>query len=109
VYKWNYIWSKGVIETFQKIGFKNDQQFNQFILENSITKEDSRKKAKADEISPEINRIERTIRNLEYGILDNKEQFQFGFSVLAIISIIAFPFRYLLMAIRWSVKTINKK
>ncbi|MEZ4826981.1 MAG: hypothetical protein R3C61_11995 [Bacteroidia bacterium] len=107
IFNWNNVWEKELIEIIQDIGFKNGEEFNRFILDNSVANEDSNDKV--NEIRRKVNSIEKTIWGLKSRILDTKEQIRFGLIFFAIISTIAFPIRYLFFAIRWSIKTLKEQ
>ncbi len=109
IFKWNNVWSKEQKGIIKEIGSKNGNDFNQFILKNSLSNENIKNKSTADSLRSEINKLESQIRNKEYQRLDFDDQVQFALLFLIIISIIAFLFRYLSYSIKWSIRTLKQK
>jgi len=108
-YKWNNVWSQDVIKITKEIGFKDGKDFNQFIIEYSLNKQEQIDEENANKIRKNVDSLKRQIRYKENRLLDSEGQIYFGLICLIIMAIIAFPVRYLIYSIRWSMKTLKQK
>jgi len=109
VYKWNNVWSSDLIKIIKEIGFKDGTEFNQFVVKYSLTDNEIQDKSKADSLTNEIKTIESKIRTEDYKVMNFDDRFEFTLICLVIITVLAFPLRYLIYSIKWSVKTLKQR
>jgi len=93
----------------KKIGFSNPEEFQTFIENNRLTKEDSINNDLTKDIIAEINLLSIKKNKLESESMSIDEQFEFGLITLIVTFIILFGLRYLFYAITWSFKTLKEK
>jgi len=109
IFKWNNIWDTDLKNLIKEIGFNNVKDFDKFISDNSLKTDELKTIEKVDSIKTEIANIKSQIRIIENKGLDIKDQLNFALLFLLITGIIAFPIRYLIYSIKWSIRTLNQK
>ncbi|MGR6087939.1 MAG: hypothetical protein ACU4F9_07180 [Arcticibacter sp.] len=95
-------------ELKDKYGFNNPYDFENFILNNSLTPNEVEKNASAEIIIDERETIESKIRTEKYKLMDFDDRLEFSLICLMIIGVLSFPLRYFFYAIKWSVKTLKQ-
>lgn len=108
-YKWNNVWRKPVLVFIKDLGFNNSSQFDKFIKDNSLNKDELNIILKADTIKTEITEIKNQVRRKENKVLGIEDQLNFALLFLIIVGIIAFPIRFLYYSVKWSMKTLKQK
>ena len=108
-YKWDHYWTEKTIKVFKKQGIQSGESLDKFITKHSLTEKNIQNKMKVEIINDEIDIIKNRIRIKELKLLDFEEQIKFTITSLSTILILAFPSRYLIYAIKWSLNTISKK
>lgn len=106
--KWNSVWAEPVLNLIKSLDFKNPTQFDKFIEDNSLNRDELDKIQVADNIRSEISDYKNQIESINYNLLDIDDQFNFALFILVIAGIIAFPIRYLYYSVRWSIKTLKQ-
>jgi hypothetical protein len=101
-------WFKDLAEdlkiTNNAFGLKNDKTFKEFIIENTITKQDSLKYNKS------YKKVVNLIRKREILIseqISHYEYYDYLWLIFTIIMIILFGVRYLYYATKWSINTLK--
>lgn len=108
-FRWNNVWDKELISHLKKIGFSSSDELNSFIKSNSISNTDRSNYNQALKIEKVINGIRLKSDQFERNILTYKQQIEFGKKYLLLSVIILFGFRYLYLAIHWSISTLKQK
>ncbi|MDP4267815.1 MAG: hypothetical protein Q8880_10340 [Bacteroidota bacterium] len=105
--KFGKIWSKELIDIFKSMGFFSPEVFHKFIESNRINSLDLDNKKQAKKIIKEISLLKDRKSKYENNILSYYQQIYFGIWMLILSSILFFILRYLLYAIKWSIKILN--
>jgi hypothetical protein len=100
VFKYNRIWSKELINFFQKLGLNSPQSINQFIERNRITSEEVNKLKTIEKIKSEIN-------DNNHDKLTLNKMIELSWLTFGIILIILFVLRYIYYTVHWSIKILN--
>lgn len=103
------IWNDKTRKLYGKIGFGNSKALSSFIRENMITKEDQEHLSKANQVGAEENALWSQYWRLNAHILSQEEQLQYTLRASLYLLFVAFPLRFLINAIRWSIRVVRQK
>lgn len=109
IYLWNNRWNSVIKESFKEIGYSNVNDLVEFIRINSHTSQEIRNKSAADSLKNEIRKLNQEIRYYKSRSLYTNEENILGLISLTILAIIAFPLRYGVLSVRWSIRTLKQK
>ena len=108
-YRWNNKWEKSLIDFHKSIGFKNGKELEAFIEKNSISSNDSIQLKKSEKIRAEIGKLKEQRTELKYKTLNDNDKLDLvGGIGLALFGIL-FILRYLIYAVKWSLRTLKEK
>jgi len=82
-------------------GFEDDKSFENFLKKNSLTKTDSLNLCESERICLEISDLENREKNYQSQIVNSEKQIKLCIWVLAILLAIAYPLRFIILAIDW--------
>ena len=108
-FKYNNVWNKVVIDHLKNMGFTNASQLNEFIGANSITEIDNKTETKSKQLKDKIFNLREKYRNKKEEILHFDDQMDFALIILLFGGILAFPIRFLIYGVRWSINTLKTK
>jgi|JI10StandDraft_1071094.scaffolds.fasta_scaffold740591_1 hypothetical protein len=108
-YKYINTWDKSQIALLNKLGFRNANDFKEFIAKNRITEADKANRSKSDEIKKEISKLNSEKRFWELKAMTKDEQMGFAIKALIIVLIFLYPIRFLYWLIVWSFNTLKQK
>ena len=106
-FKYKNVWSKVVIDHLQNMGFSTSNELDEFIATNSISEIDKTAQTKSKPLEDKILKLREKYRQKKGDVLYYDDQLNFSLIVLLFASIIAFPLRFLIYAIKWSFKTLK--
>jgi hypothetical protein len=101
-------WDKKVVEFLKSRGFNEGKGFEKFVGENILNKNDSINYLKSKKVDQSISELKIQSNHFKDKILSSKEQMNFSFLIFIILMLVAFPLRYLIWGIKWSIKTIKQ-
>lgn len=107
-FKFKNVWVKVVIDHLKNMGFSNSNELSEFIATNSISEYDKNLQTKSKPLVDEISELREKCRDKKGDVLSFNDQLDFSLVVLLFVGIIAFPFRYLIYAIKWSLRTLKQ-
>ena len=102
-------WDAKLVSFLKSKGYESGNTFENFVGKNILTKDDSINFQKSDKINQSISGLEKNINNYHYQIISSDEQLRLSLWVLVILLIIIYPLRFLLIGIKWSIKTIKQQ
>lgn len=102
-------WGKEVVATNKEIGLGTPEVFKAFIESNRIQATDIEKYNQALNVNKELTKLNTDKREIEDKKFSYNEQLSFGFKSLIFIVMILFGLRYLIYAIKWSLKVLKQK
>src|SRR5690606_22474658 len=105
--KYSGKWSQRAIDFHKKIGFKTSKDFQNFILTNSLSKNDSLELKKNEILLNDIESLKIKKNNYEVDKFNEHEQIEFTSKTLLFLFIIMFLLRYLIYAINWSIRILK--
>lgn len=108
-YKWNKFSANFKDELKDEVGFETGSDFENYIENNSLTPKEVEQNTSAVKLIDERETIESKIRTEKYKLMDFDDRLEFSSVCLMIIGVLSFPLRYLLYAIKWSIKTLKQK
>lgn len=108
-YRFDNKWSKnGLRRKFENMGFDTPKKISDFLIENSLTKQDSLYITEAknnigsrSDFLDLVDKYENKLDNLDYE--------KIFFQILVMLSLLFFPFRYLVYMTIWSIKQLKIK
>jgi len=108
---WETNWRKDkqIISFFNKIGFFNPNELQNFIKENSLIKSEIINKNQAVSLEKEIQIRYNSKIDKKNKVLSYNKQIEFLKNSVCLLFIILFGLRYLLYAVKWSLKTLKEK
>jgi hypothetical protein len=106
-YKWNYVWKDKLKNALYEFGIKNSSEFNMYIKNNIYSKEDLSYKKASEALYNKNQDLEFAKDEIRKGIFDYEDKQHLSLSVFIILFSIAYLFRYLILAVIWSIKTIK--
>lgn len=109
IYRWNNRWSPELKTTLKEIGFKDGIEFNDFVSHHYFTDKDENIKNQALEIQGNIDLLTIDLLNSSEKIIKPYRQSELSNGILLMLSILLFPFRFLIYTIIWSVRTLKEK
>lgn len=107
--KYEKEWDIKLVGFLKSRGYDSGKSFQKFVEENLLNKNDSLNKRKSKKINKYISDLQIKSNHLKYEIFDTKKQIKFSLLILIFIFSIAYPLRFLILGIKWSVKTIKQK
>lgn len=107
-YKWKNVWNKELISFLKETGFSDGDNFNSFIVTNTITTSDFENYNHSAKLNQEIKELKSEKDTIRSKILSINQQIAFGFKCFIVASIILFGARYLFYAVRWSIRTLKQ-
>ena len=107
-YRWNHKWEKSLIQFHKSIGFKNAQELENFIEQNSINSKDSVQLGKSTEIRKEIAKLTKQKDRLKRKVFNDYEKEGFAIGIGVVLFGILFLLRYLIYAVKWSLRTLKE-
>lgn len=105
--KWIDKWSLRVQEYHRELGFKNSNEFQDFVLKNSLTKLDSIDLNKTLQQKTELDRITDDRNETKWDVVGENDHLDITGGVFIFLFIVMFILRYLLYAIKWSFRTLK--
>lgn len=108
-YKWNKFSTNFKRELRDEVGFETASDFENYIVNNSLTPKEVEQNTSALKIIDERETIESKIRTEKYKLMDFDDSLEFSLICLMIIGVLSFPLRYLFYALKWSIKTLKQK
>lgn len=106
--RWNGKWNKnGLTGHFKNIGFLTPQKLNDFIIQKSMTSEDSLNHKKSIQVLKSLDGLHEQISDLDFSKLDSSEQIQFALQIFIILFGLLFICRYIFYLIRWCILTLK--
>lgn len=108
-YRWNNDWSPDLIATLKELGFKDGKEFNNFVSQYHFNDNDENIKNQALEIQGKIDLLAIELLNSSEKLIKPYRQSELSYGVLLMLSLLLFPFRYLIYIIVWSVRTLKEK
>jgi hypothetical protein len=109
IYFYENKWDKKVVKFLQSKGFNNGETFKKFVGENIFSKNDSINYSRSKKIEMKILELKNQSNIYNNKILSFKEQLNISFLIFMILFSIAFPIRFLILGIKWSIETIKLK
>jgi type II secretory pathway pseudopilin PulG len=107
--KYDKTWDAELVKFIKSKGYNNGKEFEKFVGENLLNKNDSLNYQQSEKVNQSISALEIKATHLKHKIFDSNEQMKFSLLILIILLSIAYPFRFLILGIKWSVKTIKQK
>ncbi|WP_295654582.1 hypothetical protein [uncultured Mucilaginibacter sp.] len=106
--RWNGKWKKeGLTEHFKNIGFSTPQKLNNFIIEKSISPNDSLNHKKSIAIKSNLDNLSNKLKTLNESKLEQYEQKYFGYQSFVILLFLLFGLRYLYYLLKWCILTLK--
>ena len=82
-------------------GFEDDKSFENFLKKNLLTKIDSLNLFESEKVCLEISDLENRERNYQSQVINSERQIKLSVWVLLILFAIAYPLRFIILAINW--------
>lgn len=101
-------WSIRTIQILKQLGFTSPEEFENFIIDNSLNVSDESILKKKRSIRKEINELQNSQEKIKKRELSQPEIKQLTIDVSFIGLFILFIVRYLIYAVMWSVRTLEK-
>ena len=108
-YFWNNRFESDFKEALYELDIKSLEEFNQFIFDYSLTDPEKENLEKAEKMSSQQYKLEDKINVKKYDVLNINQQLGFSMLSFLIILILAFPVRYIIYLMIWSIKVIRQK
>jgi len=108
-FKYKNVWSKVVIDHLNNMGFTSANQLNEFIGANTIIEIDKNTQAKSKQLKDKIFNLREKYNNKKEEILEFDDQMNFALIIMLIGGILAFPIRFLIYGVKWSINTLKTK
>ncbi len=108
-HRWNNKWEKSLTDFHKGIGFKNGKELETFIEKNSISSDDSIQLKKSEEIRKEITELKKQRAEFKYKILNDNDKLDLVGGIGVTLFGILFLLRYLIYAVKWSLRTLKEK
>ena len=105
--KWSDQWSEKVKNFHQNLGFNNGDEFQSFVLLNSLTQSDSTSLSKSELKRAELLKLEKLRDMNERDIMNENNVMNLLSILITILFIVMFILRYLIYAVKWSLKTLK--
>lgn len=100
-------WSEKVKKFHSDLGFKNGDEFQNFVINNSLTKSDSIDLIKTDKLKTELNKIIDERYDIESEKVSENHHIDIAGGIFLALFIIMFLMRYLFYAIKWSFRILK--
>jgi hypothetical protein len=104
---WKTKWDKSIISAIQNMGFLTPDDLKSFIIDNSYTLDDLKNDSTATEIKKYNVDLLNNLSLKKGKILTRRDQIKIAVSILIISFILLFIIRYLIILLRWSIKTLK--
>lgn len=108
VYLWDNSWGTDFKIVIQSTGLKDGYELNQFIIKNSLSREDSILLTKLDTIQKETSYLTKQKTDVENKIINNNEKLEILERIGIVLFGILFILRYLIYGVKWSLKTLKE-
>ncbi len=102
-------WDDKVVKFLNSKGFNDGKAFETFVGENLFNQNDSINYLKSKKIDQNVTEFKNQSNQFNKKILSSKEQINFSLLIFKILFSIAFPLRFLILGIKWSITTIKQK
>lgn len=102
-------WDSRVRLFLSSRGFNDAKTFEKFVGENIFNKNDSINYLKSKKVDQNVTELKNQSNQLKRKILSSREQIDFSLLIFKILFLIAFPLRFLILGIKWSINTLNQK
>lgn len=109
IYFYEKKWDAKVVNFLNSKGFNDGRAFEKFVGENLLNKNDSINYLKSKKVDQNITELKNQSNQLYKKILSSREQIDFSLLIFKILFLIAFPLRFLILGIKWSINTIKQK
>ena len=108
---WENTWSKDkqIISFFNKIGFSNPIELQNFIKDNSFLKLEKINKNQTISLEKEIQNLNNSKIDKIHKVLSYNKQIEFLKNSVCLLFIILFGLRYIFYASKWSLKTLKEE
>lgn len=107
IFKWNNVWNDSLIEQLKNLGYTNPEEFNMFIFENTLDSIELYAIEKINTNKIKISIIINEIKYKESKLFDNNRRIRYMLLTMLFTIIIAYPFRFIVLSIIWSFKTLK--
>jgi hypothetical protein len=101
--------NKNFADFIKRIGFENEDKWQNFIKENIFSISDLQKKKESNDLLMETQKIKNQKDSIHKHILTLTEQVNTSLYVVFIFGLLAFVVRYIFYGIKWSIKTLKYK
>ncbi len=108
VHKWDNKWSDRFKAILEEKGITNGKEFTKFIKANTLTEQDKQDKKLVAKVRKEKDYHDTQIGNCYYSQLGIKEQWNFLVYPFYSLLILAYPVRFFVLAVCWSIWTLKK-
>ncbi|WP_339794445.1 hypothetical protein [uncultured Imperialibacter sp.] len=109
IQNWQGRWSPSLTNVLKEVGFADAVSFNTFIESNSYTQEEIDSRARVKTLTDQIDEIYSKKSFQVHYDMDMDERLDFSLICLIVVGAFAYPVRYLIYAIRWSIATLREK
>lgn len=107
--KYDKIWDAKLVKFIKSKGYNDGKAFEKFVGENLLNKNDSLNYQQSEKVNQSISALEIKATHFKNKIFDSNEQIKFSLLILIILFSIAYPLRFLILGIKWSVKIIKQQ
>ncbi len=101
-------WDAELVRYIKSMGYKDGKAFENFVGENLLNKNDSLNYEQSENVNQSISKLEIKVTRYKHNIFNSNEQIKFSLLVLIILLSIVYPIRFLILGIKWSLKTIKQ-
>ena len=108
-YYWIDRWSYSTQEFHSGLDFKNGNDFQDFVLNNSLTKSDSLDLKKTGKLKSELEKITEDRNETKRDKVSDNHHLDIAGGVFIFLFIIMFILRYIYYAIKWSFRTLKNE
>lgn len=107
-YKWNNQWSRAFKAILKENGITSAAEFSRFIKSNTVTEEDKKNRALVKKLRDESWDLGTKMHHCQVNQLDPQEIWNVAFYSLVGLLGLAYPVRFFVLALRWSILTLRK-
>ena len=108
--------SKELLGDLEAVGFKTFEDFDKFIMENSLSESELkiinedriRTATMLDSIRVEVIFINGEISRHGNRVIDNMQQLKLVYSFVCLLGVVAYPVRFVHHVIKWSIQTLKE-
>jgi hypothetical protein len=103
-------WGPKIVNFLRSKGFADGKEFEKFVGSNLLNKKDSTNYQQSKQLEEIISELEIRISDLRQEINDSYQQiWVIILELIILLTIIAYPIRFFILLIKWSVKTLKQK